>query len=447
MNVVKRSFLFVMRQRRKSILLFIILFVMTFLVLNSLTIYQTVYDTTRDLRERLGGNFQINSKERKSLVNDEMIEKVMKEVQVKDYNGLNISYLYAEELILEPGSFAGTGEYQEFMPRFLANNKSELFEFFQTNAFELVSGNHIYPEDKGKALISENIAEYNQLAVGDKFTTAMFEFEDKTGEDVPTGQQFTFEIAGIYKINSNRKFSGISPECDLWENYIIIDSFSGKEMNSIMAGQESSYYNSGVTFFVRDPKEMQITIERLQNRVDLNWSRLSITKNDTIYQNSAGPLEKIEGIIILLIIAILVFSILLLSLVLAIWMKERIREIGIFLSIGISKRGIIGQFLLECIIAFVLALCLTGAVSKITTEAWGSSMLKQVAQKDMRENDIGSDTVDNYVKDNLSLTVTTDINDFLIVLLIGSGVIIISVGLSSIKILKMEPKNILTSIS
>ena len=53
------------------------------------------------------------------------------------------------------------------------NTDSALYDKFRTGAFELVAGRHIAPEDRKKVLISEQLAEQNQLGLGDTITLSM----------------------------------------------------------------------------------------------------------------------------------------------------------------------------------------------------------------------------------------------------------------------------------
>lgn len=62
-------------------------------------------------------------------------------------------------------------------------------------------------------------------------------------------------------------------------------------------------------------------------------------------------------------------GIVVLSLILILWLRERIYEIGILLSIGISKIKIITQFILELIFislpTTIVSLCLGGSVKNV----------------------------------------------------------------------------------
>ena len=61
-----------------------------------------------------------------------------------------------------------------------------------------------------------------------------------------------------------------------------------------------------------------------------------------------------------LIVAFTLVGILILTLVFILWMRQRIREIGIYFSLGLSKKNILGQFLIEnitaCVVGWMLSL-------------------------------------------------------------------------------------------
>ena len=83
-------------------------------------------------------------------------------------------------------------------------------------------------------------------------------------------------------------------------------------------------------------------------------------------------MESVSGIkhiIRIMTYSIMLSGIVVLSLILILWLRERIYEIGILLSNGISKIKIITQFILELIFislpTTIVSLCLGGSVKNV----------------------------------------------------------------------------------
>ena len=131
--------------------------------------------------------------------------------------------------------------------------------------------------------------------------------------------------------------------------------------------------------------------------------------------------------------SIIISGITILSLILILWLRERIHEIGILLSIGISKIKIITQFILELLFislpSLVLSLLIGNIILKITTK---------------NINNDNSIMIDSLLKkSNLISNLITFIQSYTILITI----IILSVIIASTMILIKKPKEILSKIS
>ena len=124
-----------------------------------------------------------------------------------------------------------------------------------------------------------------------------------------------------------------------------------------------------------------------------------------------------------------------LSLILILWLRERIHEIGILLSIGISKIKIVTQFILELLFislpSFVLSLFIGNVILNIIVGGFMNS-------------DDSTIMVDSLLKNNnLILNLITFLQSYGILI----GIIVLSVIIASLMILIKKPKEILSKIS
>ena len=124
-----------------------------------------------------------------------------------------------------------------------------------------------------------------------------------------------------------------------------------------------------------------------------------------------------------------------LSLILILWLRERIREIGILLSIGVSKIKIVTQFILE-----LLFISLPSLVLSLFT---GNVILNIIVDGFMNSDD-STITVDSLLKNNnLISNFITFLESYGILI----GIIVLSVIIASLMILIKKPKEILSKIS
>ena len=124
-----------------------------------------------------------------------------------------------------------------------------------------------------------------------------------------------------------------------------------------------------------------------------------------------------------------------LLLILILWLRERIYEIGIFLSIGISKIQIIMQFIFELIFISIPSI--------ISSLFLGNVLLKVIVDGFVNSEDSmisGGSLINNS---SFTLNITTLGQSYLILI----SIIVLSVVFASSLILIKKPKEILSKIS
>lgn len=237
------------------------------------------------------------------------------------------------------------------------NTDSALHEYFVLGILELEEGSHIGATDEGCVLISNVVAEMNDLQVGDVFSVKITE---DTGVQTETvGMELPLKVKGIFRERNPRAGDSMIAECDIQGNYLFVDTKTGKQIYHALYGTRNISYDYGTTFFVKDPKNLEQIVEKVRKIEDIDWDSLKLTVNNFAYQRSAEPLKRLSSMTSLMVGLILVISVVIVSLLLLLWERDRIREIGILMSFGIEKRNILLQHFLEClgtyIAAFVMA--------------------------------------------------------------------------------------------
>lgn len=440
MGIWGRSWLYLSRNKTKSGILLTLLIVIGTLVMLCVSIGNAAGSSLASLRERLGGYFQIKSDREHGyfeFVSDAMVQDITQNEQIKAYNGMDTRYFYTENLELTPGRFSAEGDPKAKLARILCNTDSSLNEYFVLKYYELKEGRHISPDDHGKALISKELAERNGLSVGDSISLRMDDtiLNDKQKQLV---KPHTAEIIGIFEIETAMGVeSGNSAECDIEKNFIFTDTAFARDFYEDI-GSHTGAYLDGVSFFVKDPKELDRVVASLTEIGDYNWDGYAVTKNNKTYENSALPLERLSKIVSVMVFVIAGISAVMLSLILFLWMRDRVHEIGVYLSLGKKRSEILWQHMLENLLvaaaAFIVAWGICQITSKTVEQAVGTAFFAETEQ----EAEIQTEPPE---------LVAIGVIELLEVAGIGALIIILSTGISSLLVLRMRPKDILSLMS
>lgn len=107
--------------------------------------------------------------------------------------------------------------------------------------------------------------------------------------------------------------------------------------------------------------------------------------NSETMSSNFNDLAKVSEMMILVIS---VASFVILVLVFLFWLKNRVQEVGIFLSLGVPKFRIIGQIWSEAIMIAVLSLMLSFAVAPAVSKVTANYLVSQQVQQMQEEEKI-----------------------------------------------------------
>lgn len=426
MSANKRAWLYVRRNTKRTLLLFLLFTILMTISLLGFTLHTASSAAVKELRGSIGGYFMIQTgAEGRERTGDALLNQVKTLDNISRWNGIDTYYMYAEGLQLMPGSYSGSGTVGEFMPKCIGCLDSSLHERFLASSFQLAEGRHITPDDVHTVILSKDVAERNGLTVGDTIPLSVVEgVRDWRGNAY--GTQVTLEIVGIYITTRNEAVSPTTPESELQENILFTDSNTAKELFLIKFPDrtvEDYTYSSGIMMFLEDPARMEETVALLKQQPYADWDSLILSENSAAYEQTAAPIQKAETISRLLLLIILVISIVILSLILLMWTRERMTEIGILISLGLSVKDICKQMLMEnyivagpaYLISVLLSALLAGQVGRLV-----GGVLEQVQ---------------------------LDAVQAVIVLVCAAVVVFVTVLLASVSIMRKRPKDILTDLS
>lgn len=292
---------------------------------------------------------------------------------------------------------------------------SAMYPQFANEAFELIKGRHINDKSKRIALVHEAFAKKNKLKPGSKLKIG-------SGKN-----KMEVTVAGVYK--GHNKTTGVLPE-ELVENNIFTDL---KTAQSLVPGHNGAEI-SKAWYFTSSPKLVNSVIKEAKKQ-DLPWKTLRIRNENEASKGVVSSLENVQQIITMFMIGMGITAILILSFVLIFWIRNRINEIGILVSVGISKANVMKQMIWELLMIGAAALGTAFAVSKLIAGQLGSIFIKLAGS--------GNDGISSKNLTHSAL----NLSEYAVLCLLGGAVILISVSIAYAPIASQKPKEILSKMN
>lgn len=452
MNILKRSLLYIVRKRKRTLLLLIILTVISTLVLSGLSILNTTKDSSAKLRESTGSGFSITpnletatkkaTKDANSFdyeqeqINNDMLNKILKVNGVKGYNS---KYIAVPSIQALDGKNLETVVYTDIFDMPILKYGAMGYgcidtnydSYFTSNKFKLAKGRHITKDDKNKIIMSSELAKKHNFKIGDKLKWTILDeaVEAQNGKgstDIGTAD-IEVEIVGIFDILTEQSDKSSLSQHELYENFIFSDMQTIYDFyaNSPQVKEEMDKGFYEVDFFVKDPKELETVMKNVKNISSINWNNFTITANDEVYKTSSDSMSNVDKLITTMIVIVVIISLIIVTLILSMWTRSRLRETGILMSTGISKANILTQYTLETLFVALFAFGLCYFISSLIAGNFGNIIDSSIESSDIK----------------------VTINSFIPVFSFGILSILISIGVSSISIMRMNPKEILSKMS
>lgn len=453
MDFIKRGMLYLKRKRSRTIILFLLLTVIASLLLVSAAIWNSTNITMKNLRNSMGGYFKIETNTAqgyRDYVTDELVESIKESGEIKAFDGMDTLYALVKDAALVPGRFTLAGDEKAHLARVIGTTFSDYNEYFSLKSLVLVEGESLQADDLGKALISEDLAQANGLSVGDTITIRFY-VADATEEEESRINDQVLEIAGIYRVErTQNEQDSTTAECDIVENFIFANTDSFRDIIYDATGNVIDNYTSGAVFYVNDPKNLDKITANLAETLNQDGERYLFTKNNKTYEETAVILERLNGMMTAMILAFFVISAAILSLLLILLMRDRLHEIGIFVSMGVKKFKIFGQHVFENAIVAICALCVACVLVSFSTSAISGAVnnTMQSGEETKTETQLpGSTTTVEAVPEEIDMDISIGVMEFAEILGMELLIVIISTGVSFTLVIRMKPKDILSLTS
>jgi len=494
MNLAKRAGLYTIRHKEKSLILFMVLVVISTLVLTGVSIANAVNQTVNHVRTDIGGRIHLDrlppELDIEALLGElvgaedgvitaddigsddgdfltwEILEAILEIDGVDGYN-LTAEFMLQDASpinfeFLSDGFEFDTRLFNHSMASLQSSTHSELMDGFSNGNLRLESGRHLTADDHRAVLISDELAEYNNLTIGDTV-----KISGTSTHGVPDAT-LELEIIGIF--SGTRGIGGFL-QSDVPSNRLIID------MEILMEEYErSNFFGTGVagslpgafSVSVHNPNDIQRVYDEISNLPEVDGKDFTITMGAEGFEGISDSLGSLQGLVYTLLVIIVAVSVAILAILLTIWTRGRVKEIGIFLANGIRKKEIILQFILEVLVIAVVAFAASLPIGQLTAAGAGDFVLTQfTATQELRNEQLDGASeyafneggivlmqAETGLMNESTIENTLDMvdvgvhgRDLMWVYVIGLPVVIGSVLIASYPVVKLKPKEILTKMS
>jgi len=506
MSFVKRAIYAITRRKTKTIILMVLFIIIANLVLAGFAIQNATKAAGNLARQKLGGNItlsfdmqkimqeqfgrnQNNGGERVSLgrvdvtvepITQDMINKIMEVDYVVDYNITVGAQGYADGF--EPvvaneaegreapqgearGAFViggGTNGGTLTMPDLTISGVTSTYttSTFKDGTEKLIEGEGIVGTDTEKTVVIEKqLAAANDLSIGDKIKI-------KSSSE---GESIELTIIGIYETTENNSMAANIAFMQAY-NKIYVNVDTALELKKL-ASQDSSSGRGirmggstdgidSVVFSIDDPVNMEQALAAIA-KTDIDWDKFTVDANNVQYEQMMGPIENVASFSMMVVWIVGIAGGIILALILTLWIKERMYETGVLLSLGETRLKIIFQYMTEVLVIGILAFSLSIFTGKYISKSFGESLLnKELAVQEESNNQNGplggrgmpvvignSGTLigGNNVEAIDEIDVSVDSNSIIKLYSVGLGIILIGTAIPGIMVMRYNPRRILTN--
>lgn len=269
-----------------------------------------------------------------------------------------------------------------------------------TDGTSKITDGQVFSQDstEPECIISEELAEYNSLSVGDSIKISNPNDEDET---------YTLKIVGIYSNSQsgvqqggNMGFSTSSdPANQILMSYTALkaitdksDSVATTTTNDMGIEQSSAISaNTEGTYVFKDVESYE-KFEEQARALGLSDEYTVSSKDLSAYEQSLTPLETLSKIAGYFLIVILVIGAIILVVLNIFSVRERKYEIGVLMAMGMKKKKVALQFISEIMIVTLMAAIIGGAAGAAASVPVTNALLEnqitasQEASESMEQN-------------------------------------------------------------
>ncbi|WP_078382230.1 ABC transporter permease [Sutcliffiella halmapala] len=485
MNFIKRGLLSITRNKGKSIILLLVIFVLGNLISGAISIQQATGNVETSIKEKLGAatTVELDYDALYEMSDEELREYEIKNLDldlIKKIGGLSYVKYYDYNTNIQLGSKtlkSYRGEHQEDFETddsFLSMdyklkgiNYAPVLDFEEQKA-KLSDGRVFNTEEiengSSVAIVSKKLADKNSLQIGDTFVLNS-EIYGPSSDKPASTRDVVLEIIGFFEPQSVKKEEGsnkdqgmydfmdmdfqntiyVPNEVVLAENRAHMEEYikSDPELAKLMENEEISEYYTPI-FVLNKPEDSASFEEEVK---PLLPELYTVRKASDQYETISAPIQSMSKLSNYVLIAAIITTVLIIGLVVLLFLRDRKRELGIYLSLGERRGRLVGQIILEVMIISLIGITLSLFTGNYLAQGVSDTMIN--AEKGQNNDDNWmypiSEIHSNLTTDDVIASYQVSLDASFIFLFYGVGIatILLSTILPLIYIIRLNPRKIM----
>lgn len=487
MNYWKRARNSIFRTKGKSLILFAVIFVLGNVIAGAIAIQQSTANVEKKMKQQLGAtvapeldleklmeqNGESQAIKGPESLKEETIKKMGASPYVKDYDYSYLTYLNVKKFktyeLKQEGNMQISSPYKSMMLK--GSNSTEPMDF-KNKKVKLVDGRMLTKEElKGKkpvAVISKKVADENGLSVGDQMlldTVTLVPKDDGT-LDSQDSTEHGIKIVGLFEpIKLDKKKNDGQGQDALNKQVMELDQYNtafvsnglAREINKAeienMPPEQAEEMGEEISpiFTLKSPDDVAAFKAEIKPLLPDGYKAVASSDEFDKVGASVKRLSKISGYVVLLAV---LASLMIISLVVVLFMKDRRHEWGIYLSLGEQRKNVMKQVIAELLVISIAALLVSLVTGNILGKMVSESLIAgdtmdQAAQNvgnqvfmagggsSVLDSNLTNEDVLNNYEVRFSLTY------FITFLAAGIGTILVSAILPLTYVMRLNPKKIM----
>ena len=501
MNFLNRSFASIVRNPGKAILLLLIIFILGCVISGAISVSQAIQNTDSNIRAAFppivtvemdhrafndyidaGGQW---SEDMEEFTHDTLLE-IAKLPQVESYDFSIMAGLLSSELemYIPEGSHEAPftmGDYDSFSINGVQNiepiDVSEgIIEISQGRLFNQTELDNF----TAVAIISENFARLNNLGVGSTMSLTNVSWDTRevrdigwddsfyTEENIYERRAYDLEVVGIFtpliEMNTGDQWA------DDWltvekGNRIYVPNAFAREVHIWQMEREMELFPDEEWFEGKTPEDLiwYQNVFKLHDSSDIPEFRAAVEAITPEFytvidagsesMDFGASLDSLNSLANVILIIAVSAAVLILSLLITLFIRERRREIGIYLALGEKRVSVVVQMVAEVLVIALIAISLSLFAGNLLSANISETMLRNdlTAAQNVNEGMGWGGTLDRLgLRADLAVeevmvgySVSLDLPTVAIFFAIGIGVVIISTIIPMLYILRLNPRKIM----
>ncbi|MBR3180578.1 ABC transporter permease [Candidatus Saccharibacteria bacterium] len=506
-NMLKRSWLSIKRKLGRTIILTLIFFMMANLVLAAFIIKSAVSAQMDYAKSTLGGTVSIQADMDKIRENQEaemknggnpgeMFKNMSRpSVDVKTANEIATSYTdYVKDYSYEVTSSANSNNLETVetkgfggkmaggmggmpgMPGFGQDSSDDstldaditisgvnayaYIDGVENETITIKDGTYFDEDSTDSVMVSYEFAELNSLKVGDTLKL----------KNIYTEKEVPLTIIGIYDSSEERADA----------NTVYVNTETAAKFLSSDEYNSGNYDVDNVNFYMTSSDNAEEFVNKINEEFsELAENNLKVAVDTSEYDSISGSIDSVGSFANTILIIVIIAAVIIITLIVTINVKDRRYEIGVLMSLGASKKNIIGQIIAELLIVGTLGFTLASVTGTVFAGTLGNMILEgqTTSSNKQSEQNFGrpgasmggmpsqkgnnsrsgapefpGDDMPNMKQamqagrgeEKIELNINAEPIDYLLLFVTGYLVIILALILPSVSIMHYQPKEILT---